>query len=120
MANMGNLLNDLARYVESEQLLRESLPLHVQALGEDHPRTAVNRSLLGAALTGLQRYEEAETLLLQTYAGLEASLPPAGTRAEVLAPTIKRLVRLYEAWGKPEKAGEWREKLTAAEAQHAD
>ncbi len=28
-----------------------------------------------------------------------------------MPPSIERLVRLYDAWGKPEQAAEWRAKL---------
>ena len=33
------------------------------------------------------------------------------TRVDRLAPTLKEIVQLYEAWGKAEKAAEWRAKL---------
>ena len=39
-----------------------------------------------------------------------------GRRAEKFPPSIERLVRLYEAWGKPDKAAEWRSKLAEIEA----
>jgi hypothetical protein len=39
----------------------------------------------------------------------EAKLPPLAK--PVLADAGKRVVQLYERWGKPEKAAEWREQL---------
>ena len=34
--------------------------------------------------------------------------------------SINSLVELYEAWGKPEKAKEWREKLSKKKLQNSD
>ncbi len=110
ITSMAALLNAQTRYAEAEQLVRESLPINIRVRGEDHWRTAEARSLLGAALAGLERYQVAETLLLDGHAGLDASLP-GGRRTQKLPPSIERLVRLYDAWGKPDKAAEWRAKL---------
>ncbi len=52
---------------------------------------------------GQNRFDEAESLLLDGYAGLDAALPP-GRRPQKLLPAIERLVQLYESWGKPDKA----------------
>jgi hypothetical protein len=94
--------------------VRENLPVHSRILGDNDWRTAEARSLLGEALTGLERYEEAETYLLAGHASLDESLP-AGRRTQKLPPAVERLVRLYDAWGKPEKAAEWRAKLAEFE-----
>jgi hypothetical protein len=37
-----------------------------------------------------------------------------------LAEAIERLVQLYEAWGQPEKATEWKAKLPPAAAELPD
>ena len=63
---------------------------------------------------GQKKYAKAEPLLLSGYEGLkarEARIPvPAKIR---LTEAIDRLVQLYEAWGKPEQAAQWREKRCA-------
>ena len=41
----------------------------------------------------------------------EAKIPPAAKPR--LAEALERLVELYDAWGKPDQAAEWREKLKA-------
>ena len=107
--HLGRLLNAQKRYPEAEQLLRDNVSNRALALGKDHWRTAEARTLLGEALVGLERYPEAETYLLEGYAGLDASLP-GGRRVEGLARAAERLESLYTAWGKPEKAAEWRAK----------
>ena len=60
-------------------------------------------------LVELGRYEEAEPLLLEAYPRLRLEHPD---RAE---DTIRYLVKLYDAWGMPEKAAEWRAKLAEEE-----
>ena len=115
--NMAALLNAQVRYAEAEQLVRESLPIHIRILGENHWRSAEALSLLGAALAGLERYEEAETHLLEGQAGMDA-LPRGWRRTQNLAPSIARLVHLYDAWGKPEKAAEWRAQLAGEEGSN--
>ncbi len=59
----------------------------------------------GMCLVELAQYEEAEPLLLEAYRGL--LLDPALDTKD----TIRYLVKLYDTWGKPEKAAEWRAKL---------
>ena len=56
--------------------------------------------------------QEAEPLLLEGFSGMkdrEAKVPPAAKPR--LAEAIRRLVDLYTAWEKPEKAAEWERKL---------
>ena len=55
------------------------------------------RSQLGAALAGLQRMGEAESMLADAYASLLDSLEP-GRHALALWPAIERIVDLYDAW----------------------
>jgi hypothetical protein len=72
--------------------------------------------MLGGALTGQQNYTEAEPLLLGGYEGMKARQAklPAYAKAR-LAECIERLVTLYDAWGKADKAREWRQNLEAAD-----
>ena len=66
---------------------------------------------LGSALTQLRRYGEAEAALLDARRQLEAeSVPPAGD----LRDNAARLVDLYTAWGKAERAAPYRPMTVAA------
>ena len=74
--------------------------------------------MLGGALTSQKKFQEAEPLLLQGYEGMkqcEARIPSASRIRLVEA--LQRLVALYTAWNKPEKAAEWQKKLDAAIAK---
>ena len=73
------------------------------ALSDGHWRTALAASAEGAALTGLQRYAEAEVLLVDSYNVLSND---ARAMQGLVDKAGERLVSLYEIWGKPEKAAE--------------
>jgi serine/threonine protein kinase/tetratricopeptide (TPR) repeat protein len=104
----------------AEALLREGLRIRAQAPGvvpsrrrtvlQDDWSVGATKSLLGAALTALQRYDEAETVLLDARRDLEALPAPSGPELKV---TISRLVELYAAWGKPHIAATYRAQLTS-------
>lgn len=97
------------RYSEAESLLREAVSGqgNQQLMNWD---TSDRQSLLGAALLGQGKYAEAEPLLISGYEGLQ-KLSPAISVDVNLPEAGQRLVRLYTAWGQPEKAAEWRQRL---------
>ena len=102
---MGLALVDLGRPREAEPLLRESLELRRKAWPPGHWYIASSESVLGACLTAERRYAEAEALLLRAHDGLESS------RGRDHARTVEarqRLVALYQAWGRPDRAAAWR------------
>jgi hypothetical protein len=72
-------------------------------------------SILGAALTAERRYAEAENPLVDGYRGMaeRAATIPADSRS-ALDRAGQWILELYQAWGKPERAGEWRKRLSAA------
>jgi hypothetical protein len=62
-------------------------------------------SLLGDCLTLQGRFPEAEPLLLKSFDAMKANhAVPHRVRA-----ARERIVRLYQAWGKPEQAARWRD-----------
>jgi serine/threonine protein kinase/tetratricopeptide (TPR) repeat protein len=102
----------------AEVLLRQALPVRLRGPGivpirrrtfpEDDWSIGATRSLLGATLVAQARYGEAETVLLDAYRELEAT---PGAPSRDAAATIARLVALYDAWGRPEKAATYRRLL---------
>jgi tetratricopeptide (TPR) repeat protein len=67
------------------------------------------RSMLGGALLGQKKYDEAEPLLLKGYEGMkqrEKTIPPQGKVR--IAEALDRLIELYEATKKPELAKQYR------------
>jgi eukaryotic-like serine/threonine-protein kinase len=76
-------------------------------------------SLLGGAISGQNKYTEAEPMLINGYEGLrerEARIPFL-RRKTLPAEAGARIVELYEAWGKKDKAAEWRKRLAAEQSE---
>jgi serine/threonine protein kinase/tetratricopeptide (TPR) repeat protein len=112
-------MNDLAsiylnekRWAEAEATARECLELRKKAQPDEWPYF-LTMSQLGLALAGQGKYAEAEPLEVDGYRGLkarEASMP--GPLRKNLVHNIRGIVNLYDAWGKSEKAEEWRKALS--------
>ena len=68
-------------------------------------------SLLGASLAGQKNYGEAEPLLLEGYQGMVARKDHlvAWDRYHLYR-AREWIIQLYQAWGKPKQAAEWRKK----------
>jgi len=111
MASLGRNLLAQEKSAEAAPMLRECLTIRAK-VQPDEWSTFDARSLLGSSLLGQKKYPEAEPLIVQGYEGLkarEAKIPaPEKPR---LAEAGERVVKLYEAWGQPEKVREWRETL---------
>ncbi len=87
---------------------RELLYTAAQVAPAGHWYAAIVRSWLGEALLGLRRYGDAEPELRGAYDDLRATLGDVNPRTQK---TIQRLVRLYEAWDKPDEADTFRAQL---------
>ncbi|MFI5454537.1 MAG: tetratricopeptide repeat protein [Isosphaerales bacterium] len=99
----------------AESLWREALAIRRKKAPDDWG-TVNTGSLLGACLLRQKRFSEAEPLLLSGYEGMkarEAKTPAHGTNR--LAETGAWIVELYDAWGKKDRADEWRKRLNASQ-----
>jgi tetratricopeptide (TPR) repeat protein len=113
---------DLARNepAAAEARLREGLRIRARVPGivpsrrrillEGDWSVGATKSLLGASLVTLGRYDEAEAVLLEARRDLENS--PSARPAEIKA-TLHRLVDLYTVWGKPDKAATYQTLLSS-------
>jgi tetratricopeptide (TPR) repeat protein len=115
LALLGLNLVDQARWTAAEPVLRESLAIRAKAIPDDW-RRFYTMSLLGVTLAGQARYAEAEPLVVPGYEGMKAreTKIPASGKPRLLEAAV-RVVRLYEAWGKPEKAAAWKDRLGLAD-----
>jgi Flp pilus assembly protein TadD len=111
---LGLALLDLGRAREAEPVLRESLALRRGSLPAGHWHISSSESALGACLAAEGRYAEAEALLLHARAGLESSRGPGHERT---IEARQRLVTLYEAWGRPDRAARWRAGTPKADSE---
>jgi len=103
--NMGANLSLIGECTEALPYLEEGIEVYESLSGGDPANTGNTRSHYGACLTELGRYQEAEDALLAAYSAIQA-----GRDDEHLwtTRTADRLVALYEAWGKPDRAAEYR------------
>ncbi len=90
---------------EALSYLVEAIEKHEALPGGDDAGAANSRSHYGACLTQLERYEEAEAALQAAY---QVLLAERGDEHKWTLRVGDRLADLYEAWGKPDKADEYR------------
>jgi eukaryotic-like serine/threonine-protein kinase len=98
------------KFTDGESLAREVVETDRNER-PDHWQRFRAESLLGASLSGQKKYPEAEPWLVEGYQGMAAR----GNQMEVgdsyhLDRAHQWIVQLYEAWGKPGKAAEWKKK----------
>ena len=96
---------------EAIPMASEALGIYKKAFPRGHPYIAENQSVLGACLTVSRRFPEAEALLLPSYPVLAAKGAFEGREA------LERIVHLYEAWGKADKAARYKARLAASVAK---
>jgi tetratricopeptide (TPR) repeat protein len=97
------------KFAESEPLAREVLEFDRKKQPDDWQRFRA-ASLLGASLAGQKKYGDAEPLLIEGYQGMAARKDRMGAPDRYhLERGCEWLIQLYQAWGKPDKAAEWRQ-----------
>jgi tetratricopeptide (TPR) repeat protein len=101
LANYAALKRKQSQPARAEELLRQALAIREAKLGADHPSLAKTRFELGTLLIERSAYAEAEPLLIRAH---EARAKQFGAANAQTRAALDALVRLYSAWGKPEKA----------------
>jgi len=106
--NLGGLLVNKGAHEEAEQSFREAIAVFKKTFPENHWQIANANSLLGGCLSKLRRYSQAEKLLVESHSIIKKQFG-ASHRRTIAA--LKRIIELYEAWKKPDKAAEYLEIL---------
>ncbi len=109
LLGLGKALAAQGEEQQAEPILREGVEIGRKILPKDASDLVRTEGALGSCLTRLRRFDEAESILLGTYQNLLAKQSAGPAQREAL----QHLVDLYNAWGKPYKAREWRAKLAA-------
>jgi tetratricopeptide (TPR) repeat protein len=104
-------LSAQSRWSEAEPLLRECLEIR-DKMNPDDWRRYEAKSLLGGALLGQDRFADAEPLIVEGYEGMQARKTriPVPDHSSIRDAAL-RVVHLYENWGRPGKANEWKDKV---------
>ncbi|NOT09856.1 MAG: serine/threonine protein kinase [Gemmatimonadales bacterium] len=108
MSLLGRALGRMDSLAAGGRWLRESLAVRQANFPKGHWLIASSESILGEHLVLEKRYAEAEQRLL---ASEQKLLAARGEEAPVMQDARNRLVRLYEAWGRPAQAEAWRARL---------
>ena len=101
----GLIYSRLGKTADAEKLLREAVQIRATNMPVAHFLRAMTEGALGEFLSEQKDFAEAESLLLGSYKSLQHSQDPRSPR---IRQARERLVRLYEAWGKPEQAARFR------------
>lgn len=109
MVSAAAIYTSVGEHAAAERQLRSAMVAYRRSGAPDWRILAI-QSELGACLTRLQRYDEAESLLVEAYAGLVVQ---ADTSAQAAAAgdAGARILDLYSAWGKRDKALQWQRQL---------
>jgi len=110
LRSLGDALMHSGALGEAETLLREAEQRYGVALDEGHWQVSNTQSFIGECLQLQGRYVEAEALLLAAHHALAAQLGPDHRRTQR---ALGRIVELYNAWGKPAEAAEYRARLAS-------
>jgi tetratricopeptide (TPR) repeat protein/tRNA A-37 threonylcarbamoyl transferase component Bud32 len=96
------------KFAEAEKFSRQAVDFYRKAQPDGWRRFCAE-GLLGASLAGQKKYAEAEPLLLEGYQGMLVRKERIAVPDQYYLDRAHAwLVQLYQAWGKPEKAAEWR------------
>ena len=110
LVRLGRLLVEKGDPQHAQLMLLEALAICHRSLSRDDWRTALAENVLGGCLTGEKNYGEAEPLLVGSYAIIKNK---RGESSREARQAENRLVHLYQAWGKPNKAAPYQPGHTA-------
>jgi hypothetical protein len=99
--------SDFHRYHAGEMDADEAVRRAREALPAKHRFMAVFLADHARTLAAMERFAEAEAEFLASHDALQRSF---GEHHHRTIGVCQALVELYETWGKPEKAAEWRAK----------
>ena len=100
VVNLAALLVRMGKFDEAELHYLEVIALYKKIYSENNYNTATVRSLLGECLTKTKKFPQAEKLLVESLAIVKGQFDQDHPRTQAI---VRRLVALYEAWGKPAK-----------------
>ncbi len=107
MNNLARALSALGATEDALALFQDVVDHAAEILPQQHWLLAVFRGYFGECLMTKPDFPAAEPMLLSAHEALAASLGADHERAVRVA---DHLIQLYEQWGKPEQASQWRDR----------
>ena len=102
---LGEIHVKRSEFGEAEVQLGKALDIRENESPPVPSRIAETQSVLGGCLAALGRYEEAEPLLVESLSFIRERW---GEQQKHTLRALDRIISLYEAWDKPQKAAEYR------------
>jgi len=105
LTNLAGVIMVQGKVAVAAPLFQEVVDVASKTSGENNPFVLQAKLSYGLCLLKLERFQEAETPLLESYCGWKAARGPKNqdTRA-----ALCQLIKLYDLWEKPEKSAEYR------------
>ena len=116
-ANLASVLYDQDKFSEAEAIFGRIVGIARGSQSGTHWLTYAFAMDHGKSLSALGRYDEAEPILVESSTRLIDILGIEHRRSKR---SLNALISLYEAWGKPERAAEYRALLEEAEQPNAE
>jgi non-specific serine/threonine protein kinase/serine/threonine-protein kinase len=95
---------------EAERWYFDTIDVRRRVLGEMHPSTAISWLGLARVYEKQRRYDESEPLIIAAHEAYRQTLGADNARTQE---AVNVLAKLYDAWGRPGKAAQWRARLLA-------
>ena len=108
MMDYAYVIEAQGRLDEAEKVYGRLVGLAIANLDEDSRSLSTFRGAWGRTLFGLERFAEAEPVLLARFEQRRRAYGPDHRRTRS---TIRHLIDLYEEWGKPQSAATYRAML---------
>ena len=115
--NMGWLRKQQGNYEAALPYFTKALEGHRKVLGDEHLTTLRSIVAMGILRKSQGKYEEAMPYYVEA---LETQRRVLGAEHPDTLLSINALIKLYDAWDKPEQAQQYREMLEAIEAEKAE
>ena len=107
-SNLARAYTIGGRFADAEPLHKKAVDGTREIFPPDHPNLGLYLSRQAAALIGLERFNEAETALLEAYPIL---VNAHGEDHGFVTEAASSLITVYEKLGRSESADEWRQKM---------
>jgi eukaryotic-like serine/threonine-protein kinase len=114
IGKLGALYCKMKRYDEAEPLLNQEFETNRRLFGEEDWGTLASMIRVAELYRDREQFNDAEQLLLEAQ---KIVSPEFRNDQKVTGKSINDLIKLYEAWGRPDKAEEWQDKLSALSDQ---
>jgi serine/threonine-protein kinase len=111
-AGIANLLVDMGRYREADRLYLEAIAIREKVSGPTHGHIAIWLTYRAHMLTLTGRFAEAEADLKRA---LNITEPQNTAAHPITQDVLRKFVELYRAWGRPDDAAKFAERLSLAE-----